>query len=211
MWLLWREPYVHPRGLTWQVFLFVHGDAGWCWRRYVSGSLTVKWWVLYSIFFFGAFSRDLSPWRRSQGSCMSHRDRLKNSHCARERSRYWASFTCKSFLVHGGSKPDKSYSPRPWPDSVLYGKSVERVEVSLIGFSWPILAKLHAESNFLLTDSFTPACVQAWWSERVENVEDLIQTDELNSSEGIWKVWSKLWIRAPKPLKKAELVCVAKS
>lgn len=114
------------------------------------------------------------------------------------------------FLVRDCSKPDKTYSPRPWPDSVLYGKSVERVEVSLIGFSWPIPAKLHAESNFLPTDSFTPGCVQAWWSERVENV-DLIQTDELNSSEGIWKVWSKLWIRAPKTLKEAEVVCVAKS
>lgn len=211
MQLLWREPYVHPSGLTRQVFLFVHGDRGWCWRWYVSGALSVKWRVLYFIFFFGAFIHHPPSWSSSQGSCMSQRDRPRKFHCAEERSRcYWASSTHKSFSVRDGPKPDKSYSQGT--DLTRYYMGNQCREASLIGSSWPVQVKLHAESNFLLTNSFTPGWVQGWQSERAESAEDLIQTVRwVGLFSGNLKGLKQAVDKSPKTVKEAEAVCVEKN
>lgn len=173
MQLPWWKPYVHPRGLTWQVFLFVRGDTGWCWR-YISGTLTVKWRVLYFIFFFWSFHPWPAIWTNSQGSCMSQRDRTRKSRCAREMRHHWASFTRKSFLVHDGPKPDKSYSP--WPDLCIIWKISAESWGKLDRLLLAHLGQVAYWIKFPTDQQLHPGWVQRWWSERVEKVQDLILT-----------------------------------
>lgn len=123
----------------------------------MSGSVTVKWQFLSFLFSFGAFPMIFPP-EAAPKEVVSHRGTLRKSHCAREG--YLASLYILIFYfyfsMHNGPKPDESCGLNLWHDSVLFGKSVQRVD----SFDRLLLAHFCAEGNFL-TINFTWQVVES--------------------------------------------------